>query len=276
MNEINKLTGRDYQLFNYYGSKNAKHVIVAMGSVTDTIKEVIDAFVDCVIVYPDYFEWHLNIHKLQQETKIEGDLRKAKVERKRTSFKFLKSKSGILRLDTKTGQVVLIKKQNEEIALKHYNARVEEVKKLEDYVQRNIARASTSKMAKSKQKALEKINMQIDGYYDLLAEYRINPTQKREYDRMRERANKKIAERDNIENELKICKEKLSADPKLALNNPTVKDLMHQKKFTELTKEIMDAFVSTILVYEEIKTNPETNKEESNLKVKVGFKFEKL
>ena len=43
MNEINKLTGRDYQLFNYYGSKNAKHVIVAMGSVTDTIKEVIDA-----------------------------------------------------------------------------------------------------------------------------------------------------------------------------------------------------------------------------------------
>ena len=42
-------------------------------------EEVIDAFVDCVIVYPDYFEWHLNIHKLQQETKIEGDLRKAKV-----------------------------------------------------------------------------------------------------------------------------------------------------------------------------------------------------
>lgn len=129
---------------------------------------------------------------------------------------------------------------------------------------------------KELKKALEKINTQIDGYYDLLAEYRTDPTQKREYDRMRERANKKIAERDNIENELKICKEKLSADPKLALNNPTVKDLMHQKKFTELTKEIMDAFVSTILVYEEIKTNPETNKEESNLKVKVGFKFEKL
>ena len=43
-----------------------------------------------------------------------------------------------------------------------------------------------------------------------------------------------------------------------------------------LTKEIMDAFVSTILVYEETKTNPETNKEESNLKVEVGFKFEKL
>lgn len=45
---------------------------------------------------------------------IGHDLREAKVERKRTSFKFLKSKSEILRLDTKTGQVVLIKKQNEE------------------------------------------------------------------------------------------------------------------------------------------------------------------
>lgn len=45
---------------------------------------------------------------------IGHDLREAKEGRKRTSFKFLKSKSGILRLDTKTGQVVLIKKQNEE------------------------------------------------------------------------------------------------------------------------------------------------------------------
>jgi len=43
MNKINKLTGRDYKLFNYYGSSNAKYVIVAMGSVSDTIKEVIDA-----------------------------------------------------------------------------------------------------------------------------------------------------------------------------------------------------------------------------------------
>lgn len=56
-------------------------------------------------------------------------------------------------------QYLVLKKQNEEIALKHYNARVEEVKKLEDYVARNIARASTSKMAKSKQKAMEKIDV---------------------------------------------------------------------------------------------------------------------
>ena len=42
MNEINKLTGKDYKPFNYYGSKNAKYVIIAMGSVCSTIKLVID------------------------------------------------------------------------------------------------------------------------------------------------------------------------------------------------------------------------------------------
>lgn len=42
MNKINKLTGKDYKPFNYYGSKNAKYVIIAMGSVCSTIKLVID------------------------------------------------------------------------------------------------------------------------------------------------------------------------------------------------------------------------------------------
>jgi len=42
MNEINKITGRDYSLFNYYGSPNADRVIIAMGSVCDTIEETID------------------------------------------------------------------------------------------------------------------------------------------------------------------------------------------------------------------------------------------
>ncbi len=54
---------------------------------------------------------------------------------------------------------LVLKKQNEEIELKHYNARVEEAKRLEDYVARNIVRASTSKMAKSRQKALEKMDI---------------------------------------------------------------------------------------------------------------------
>ncbi len=43
MQEINKLTNRDYKPFNYYGSPRAENIIVAMGSVTDTIKKVVDA-----------------------------------------------------------------------------------------------------------------------------------------------------------------------------------------------------------------------------------------
>jgi pyruvate-ferredoxin/flavodoxin oxidoreductase len=42
MAEISKLTGREYKPFTYYGAPDAEHVIVAMGSVTETIKEVID------------------------------------------------------------------------------------------------------------------------------------------------------------------------------------------------------------------------------------------
>ncbi len=43
MKQISSATGREYQLFQYYGNPNATNVIVAMGSVCDTIKEVIDA-----------------------------------------------------------------------------------------------------------------------------------------------------------------------------------------------------------------------------------------
>jgi len=42
MGEINKITDSNYKPFNYYGGKNAKYVIVAMGSVCDTVKEVIE------------------------------------------------------------------------------------------------------------------------------------------------------------------------------------------------------------------------------------------
>jgi len=42
MMEINKLTGKNYKPFNYYGALDATKVIVAMGSVCDTIKAVID------------------------------------------------------------------------------------------------------------------------------------------------------------------------------------------------------------------------------------------
>ena len=42
MKEISKLTGRHYAPFTYYGAKDAENVIVAMGSVTETIKTVVD------------------------------------------------------------------------------------------------------------------------------------------------------------------------------------------------------------------------------------------
>ncbi len=42
MKSINEITGRNYKPFNYYGSPNAENIIVAMGSVCETIKETID------------------------------------------------------------------------------------------------------------------------------------------------------------------------------------------------------------------------------------------
>ena len=42
MEKINLIANTNYKPFNYYGSKSAKKVIVAMGSVCETIKETID------------------------------------------------------------------------------------------------------------------------------------------------------------------------------------------------------------------------------------------
>lgn len=42
MNMVNEKLGTDYKLFNYYGAEDADRVIVAMGSVCDTIKETVD------------------------------------------------------------------------------------------------------------------------------------------------------------------------------------------------------------------------------------------
>lgn len=42
MQEITKITGREYHPFKYYGAPDAENIIIAMGSVTDTIKETID------------------------------------------------------------------------------------------------------------------------------------------------------------------------------------------------------------------------------------------
>ncbi|NHB67407.1 pyruvate:ferredoxin (flavodoxin) oxidoreductase [Perlabentimonas gracilis] len=42
MKKLSEITGRKYDLFDYYGDPNAENIIVAMGSITDTIKEVVD------------------------------------------------------------------------------------------------------------------------------------------------------------------------------------------------------------------------------------------
>ncbi|QKG30048.1 pyruvate:ferredoxin (flavodoxin) oxidoreductase [Campylobacter sp. RM16187] len=40
--EISKITGREYKPFNYYGDPDAERIVIAMGSVTQTLEEVVD------------------------------------------------------------------------------------------------------------------------------------------------------------------------------------------------------------------------------------------
>ena len=42
MQKISEETGREYKPFNYYGATDAKHVVVAMGSVCEALEEVVD------------------------------------------------------------------------------------------------------------------------------------------------------------------------------------------------------------------------------------------
>ena len=42
MGEMSELTGREYRPFTYYGAPDAENIIIAMGSVTETIKETLD------------------------------------------------------------------------------------------------------------------------------------------------------------------------------------------------------------------------------------------
>jgi len=45
MQQINKITGRNYRLFNYYGAEDADRLIIAMGSACDVIRETIDTLI---------------------------------------------------------------------------------------------------------------------------------------------------------------------------------------------------------------------------------------
>ena len=42
MREISKITGREYKPFVYYGAADAENIVIAMGSVTETLKETVD------------------------------------------------------------------------------------------------------------------------------------------------------------------------------------------------------------------------------------------
>ena len=46
MNKISEITGRKYGLFDYYGAKDADRVIIAMGSVTEAIRETVDYLIE--------------------------------------------------------------------------------------------------------------------------------------------------------------------------------------------------------------------------------------
>ena len=39
MNEVSKITGRSYKLFDYFGPENPEHVLVALGSSAETCAE---------------------------------------------------------------------------------------------------------------------------------------------------------------------------------------------------------------------------------------------
>jgi pyruvate-ferredoxin/flavodoxin oxidoreductase len=45
MEEMGKITGRAYQPFDYYGDATAENIIIAMGSVTETTREVVDTLI---------------------------------------------------------------------------------------------------------------------------------------------------------------------------------------------------------------------------------------
>ncbi|WBW95489.1 pyruvate:ferredoxin (flavodoxin) oxidoreductase [Oceanirhabdus sp. W0125-5] len=45
MNKVNAMIGTDYKLFNYYGAEDAEKVIIAMGSVCETVEETVDYLV---------------------------------------------------------------------------------------------------------------------------------------------------------------------------------------------------------------------------------------
>lgn len=67
MQEITKLTGREYHPFVYYGAKDAENIIIAMGSITEATRDVVDYLIGkgekvgliCVHLYRPFSEKYL-------------------------------------------------------------------------------------------------------------------------------------------------------------------------------------------------------------------------
>ena len=81
MQKLNKEIGTDYKPFNYYGGTNAKVVLIAMGSVCDTIKSVVKnnplfGLIEVHLYRPFSKEYLLNV--LPKTTKIIGVLDRTK------------------------------------------------------------------------------------------------------------------------------------------------------------------------------------------------------
>ena len=137
MNKVNAKIGTDYKLFNYYGAPDAEHVIIAMGSVCDTIDETIDYMlkngekvgVVKVRLYRPFSQKHLldaipetvKVISVLDRTKEPGamgeplylDVVTALRNTKFHNVKILRGRYGLGSKDTTPGQIVAVYRNTE-------------------------------------------------------------------------------------------------------------------------------------------------------------------
>ena len=137
MNKVNSKIGTDYKLFNYYGASDAEHVIIAMGSVCETIEETIDYLLKAgekvgvikVRLYRPFSAKHLidvipdSVKQISvlDRTKEPGSLGEplfldvvaALKDTKFTNIPVFTGRYGLGSKDTTPGQIVSVYKNNE-------------------------------------------------------------------------------------------------------------------------------------------------------------------
>ena len=137
MNKVNAKIGTDYKLFNYHGAPDAEHVIIAMGSVCDTIDETIDYMqksgekvgVVKVRLYRPFSQKHLldaipetvKVISVLDRTKEPGalgeplylDVVTALRNTKFHNVKILRGRYGLGSKDTTPGQIVAVYRNTE-------------------------------------------------------------------------------------------------------------------------------------------------------------------